>query len=101
MLYAPELGPAAPPAPPAVTLTPDEIATRLSLLLTGSRPDDDLLKAAEERRLSTNDDITSVVTRLLATPRSNQQLQLLVKGWINLGAVADAPKSPSVFPALT
>jgi hypothetical protein len=101
MLYATELGTDAPAAPPTVTLTPEEIATRLSLLLTGSRPDDDLLKAAEERRLSTNDDITSVVTRLLATPRSNQQLQLLVKGWINLGAVADAPKSPTVFPALT
>jgi hypothetical protein len=101
MLYATELGPDAPAAGPSITLTQEEIATRLSLLLTGARPDDNLLKAAEAGQLSTRDQITNAVTRLLATPRAKQQLMLLVKGWINLGAVADAPKNPTVFPALT
>ena len=100
MLYATELGPDVPASTPSIILTQDEIATRLALLLTGARPDDDLLKAAEAGQLSTRDQLGAVVTRLLATPRAKQQLMLLVKGWINLGNVADAPKSPTVFPEL-
>ena len=101
MLYASELGPDAPASSPTVVLTPQEIASRLSLVLTGARPDDDLSKAADDHRLSTRDDLTIVVDRLLATPRAAQQLQLLVKGWANLGPVADAPKNPTVFPEFT
>jgi hypothetical protein len=101
MLYATELGADAPPASPEVTLTPYEIASQLSLLLTGARPDADLLRAADEGRLSTPDDRSAAVTRLLGTPRGAAQLQLFVKGWIDMGPVSDAPKSPDVFPAFT
>ena len=101
MLYATELGPDAPPASPTVTLTPSEVASRLSLLLTGARPDDDLRRAADEGHLSTHDELASVVQRLLATPRATEQLRLFVKGWIDVGAVADAPKNADVFPTFT
>ncbi len=101
MLYATELGPDAPASAPTVTLTQQEIASRLSLLLTGARPDDDLLKAADDGQLATADQLAGVVNRLLASPRAAQQLQLLIKGWANLGPVADAPKNPVAFPDYT
>jgi hypothetical protein len=101
LLYATELGPDAPPASPAVTLTQQEIASQLSLLLTGTRPDADLLSAADQGRLSRPDERSATVTRLLATPKGKAQLQLFVKGWIDLGPVTDAPKSPDAFPAFT
>jgi hypothetical protein len=101
MLYATELGPDAPASSTTITLTPHEIASRVSLLLTGARPDDELLKAADDDRLSLRDDLMNAVTRLLATPRASQQMSLLVKGWANLGPVAEAPKSSTVFPEFT
>ena len=101
MLYATELGPDAPASSTTVALTPHEIASRLSLLLTGARPDDALLQAADDDQLSLRDDLTNAVTRLLATPRASQQMSLLVKGWADLGSVADAPKNPTVFPEFT
>jgi uncharacterized protein DUF1592/uncharacterized protein DUF1588/uncharacterized protein DUF1587/uncharacterized protein DUF1585/uncharacterized protein DUF1595 len=101
LLYATELGPDAPVSAPTIALTPQEVASQLSLLLTGARPDDDLMRAADENRLSTRTDLTSAVVRLMATPRAKDQLQLLVKGWIDTGPVATAPKNPDTFPAFT
>jgi hypothetical protein len=101
LLYVTELGADAPPSSPDVTLTQDEIASQLSFLLAGTRPDADLLRAADEGRLSSPDERSAVVARLLATPRGKAQLQLFVKGWIDMGPVADAPKSPDAFPAFT
>jgi hypothetical protein len=46
MVYASELGPDAAPSGSTVTLTQQEVASQLSLLLTGARPDEDLLRAA-------------------------------------------------------
>ena len=101
VLYATELGPDVPASSTTVALTPHEIASLLSLLITGARPDDVLLKAADDDQLSLRDDVTNAVTRLLATPRASQQMSLLVKGWANLGAIAGAPKNPAVFPEFT
>jgi hypothetical protein len=101
LLYATELGPDAPATSPEVTLTQQEIASQLSLLLTGARPDADLLLAADEGRLTSADERAAAVDRLFATARGAAQLQLFVKGWIDLGPVADAPKSPEVFPTFT
>lgn len=100
-LYAAELGADAPPSDAPVTLTPHEVASQLSLLLTGARPDDLLLAAADNGRLSSDADLTAQIDRLLATPRAAQQLQLFVKGWSNLGPVGEAPKDPVAFPAFT
>jgi hypothetical protein len=101
MLYATELGADAPASSTTALLTPHEIASRLSLLITGARPDDELLKAADDDRLSSPDDLTNTVIRLLATLRASQQMSLLVKGWLNLGPIAEAPKKPTVFPEFT
>jgi len=101
MVYVSELGPDAPPQGRQTTITPHEVASQVSLLLTGSRPDDELLRAANEGRLATADELTTQVTRLLATPRAKLQLRLLIEGWLDIGKVADSPKDPEVFPAFT
>src|SRR5439155_24062872 len=101
MLYATELGPDVAPSAPAVEITQQEMASQLSLLLTGARPDDELSKSADDGRLTNVADRSMEVTRLLATPKAKAQLQLFVKGWIDLGPVADAPKSSDVYPEFT
>jgi hypothetical protein len=101
MLYAYELGPDAPPAGKSATLTQLEIASQLSLLLTGARPDDQLLSAAAAGRLVTAADLDAQVTRLISTPRGQQQLRVFVNGWLDMGAVTDAPKNPVSFPTFT
>lgn len=101
LLYATELGPDAAPSAPSVALTQTELASQISLLLTGARPDETLLHAAEGNQLSTHDQLVGVVQRLLATPRARDQVRLFTKGWIDLGPIADAPKNVDAFPTYT
>jgi hypothetical protein len=101
LLYVTELGADAAPAGPDVSLTAQEIASELALLLTGTRPDEDLLRAADEGGLTTAADREAAVARLLAAPNAGRQWQLFVKGWLDMGPIADAPKSPDAFPAFT
>lgn len=37
----------------------------------------------------------------MATPRAKPQLRVFVNGWLNMGAVAEAPKDATVYPELT
>lgn len=99
-LYASELGDAA-PGKPRVRLTPFEVASQLSLLLTAARPDDELLAAAERGALNTPAQLTAQAERLLATDRGHQQWHALIAGWLDMGPVADAPKDSAVFPEFT
>jgi hypothetical protein len=101
MLYTSELGPDVAPSGASVALTQPEIASQLSLLLTGARPDEQLLQAAEAGQLASTSDYAGQVTRLLATPRGKQQLRLFVDGWVDMGPVSAAPKNPVTFPTYT
>jgi len=51
---------------PAIQLSPQEVATRLSFLLWGSVPDDTLNAAADANQLSTADQILTQATRMIA-----------------------------------
>jgi hypothetical protein len=101
MLYASELGPDVAPASTTIALTQHEVASQLSLLLTGARPDDALLEAADGARLSNPEDRANAVLRLFGTARAKDQLRLFVNGWIDMGPVAEAPKNADVFPTFT
>ena len=101
MLYQSALGVDAPPAGPTTALAQLEIASQLSFLLTGARPDETLLQAAEQGHLGTPAELEAEVQRLLATPRAQRQLRLFVNGWVDMGAVAEAPKNPASFPTFT
>ena len=101
-LYATELGQDnAAPGALTVELTQHERATQLSLLLTGARPDEQLLDAADAGRLATPDGIALEAERLMKTDRAKAQMRLFVNGWLNQGSVADAPKTTKAFPEFT
>jgi hypothetical protein len=101
-IYASELGPdgAAPSAQP-VPLTPYEMASQLSLLLTGRRPDAQLVAAAQSTGLAKVTDIQQQVQRLLPTAQGQAQLSLFINGWLNMGPMSGVPKSPNVYPDFT
>jgi hypothetical protein len=101
MLYVSELGPDAPKSGAMTALTQQEIASQLSFFLTGARPDEQLLQAADQGHLASTSDIKAQVARLIATPRGTQQLRLLVNGWLDMGPVSEAPKDTLAFPAFT
>lgn len=61
-----------------------ELATRLSLFLWSSIPDDELLKLAEQGRLSQPDVLTVQVERMLADSRSRRFSKNFVEQWLGL-----------------
>jgi hypothetical protein len=102
-LYASELGPrdaAATPGQP-LRLTPDELASQLSFLLRGSRPDEELRAAAASTKFADPQDIEREATRLLAASSSLRELRRFVFGWLDMEEIAEAPKSAEAFPELT
>ncbi|MES1204650.1 MAG: DUF1592 domain-containing protein [Pseudomonadota bacterium] len=83
-LYVSELGAPTVPAAPGkpIALTPYEIASQLSLLLTGGRPDATLLKAAETTGFAKPADIVTEAQRLLATAPAKAALSRFITGWM-------------------
>lgn len=61
-----------------------ELASRLSFFLWGSIPDDQLLKAAEEHKLSDQKTLDAQVKRMLADPRSDALSTRFAAQWLRL-----------------
>lgn len=61
-----------------------EFASRLSVFLWSSIPDDELLKLAEQGTLRKPDVLTAQVNRMLADPRSRRFSQNFVEQWLGL-----------------
>lgn len=70
------------------TVSDLELATRLSLFLWSSIPDDELLKQAEQGRLNQSDVLTAQVTRMLADARSRRFSENFVEQWLGLDGLA-------------
>lgn len=102
-LYVSELGPLDSVATPGqpLRLTPDEVASQLSFLLRGSRPDEELRAAAASTNFAQPQDIEREATRLLGAPSSLRELRRFVFGWLDMEEIAQAPKSAEAFPELT
>lgn len=61
-----------------------EFASRLSVFLWSSIPDDELLKLAEQGKLRDPDVLAAQVKRMLADPRSRRFSQNFVEQWLGL-----------------
>jgi len=61
-----------------------ELASRLSVFLWSSIPDDELLKLAEQGKLREPQVLTDQVKRMLADPRSRRFSQNFVEQWLGL-----------------
>jgi len=97
-LYREELGVlAAAPGAPA-TLSPYEVASELSFFLTGTMPDDELLAAAGEGRLSTHEDLVREASRLLQTDGARANLRQFFHQWLATNRLPTVTKDPAFYP---
>ena len=80
-----------------VRLTPYEIASSLSYLVTGSMPDDQLLAAANAGQLATPQQIDQQVTRLLQDPRAPDAVMGFMTGWLGLDRLDTVVKDDTFF----
>ncbi|MGC4090902.1 MAG: DUF1588 domain-containing protein [Polyangiaceae bacterium] len=103
-LYRTELGAEDPvPTPGATTrLTPEETANALAFAITGARPDATLLaRASADPSFLTPAALTEEATRLLATPRANEQLLRFLRQWLGIDDIRSVNKIPGNFPVFT
>lgn len=98
-LYLTEIGEEG--AGASFTMTPNEIATALSYLLTAAPPDDELLAAATAGTLATAEGREAQARRLLAAPAGRERFVRVVREWLGIDDVARREKSQSVYPEFT
>ena len=80
------------------TLTDLELASRLSFFLWSSIPDDELLKAATESRLSRPEVLMAQVTRMLADPRAESLSDDFAYQWLHIGKLDEIAPDRGQFP---
>jgi hypothetical protein len=97
-LYVTELGPNPPSADLSVTLTPYEMASTMSYLLTAGPPDATLMAAAAAGNLSTPDQLETQARRLLASAGSPTRLVRLVREWLGIDSVGQIAKDMNWYP---
>lgn len=98
-LYRTELGPDG-ASGGTVTLTPFEVASALSYLLTGSTPDSTLLDAADQvSKGSTKlaDMVDQQANRLLSQPAAQNAVMNFMTGWLGLDRLQTTVKDNTVF----
>jgi hypothetical protein len=100
-LYRLEFGMASPAAQGAVPLSSWEVASRLSYLLTGSMPDDELLAAAEKGQLDSAEQVMAQATRLLDSDRGARVVKNFYRQWAGLGDLADLQRKDPTFTSTT
>jgi hypothetical protein len=96
-LYATELG-----SPDfsgkVVTLLPHELATQLSLVLTGMPPDAELSAAAESGALGSPSGREAQARRLLQTPGARTVWGTFAREWFELAEIEKLEKDVTAFP---
>ncbi len=90
--------PVAPSPHPIVSLSPHQLATRLSYFLTAGPPDDRLRSLAAKGPLDAKAIITET-DRLLDSPRGDRFLHLFTEQWLGLNKLGTMPPSKETFPA--
>ena len=78
-----------------------ELASRLSYLICGTPPDEELLKAAEQGVLGDPDQVRRQVKRLLQSEDAKNQSRQFIVQWLNLDRLASMRPDNQRFPAWT
>jgi hypothetical protein len=86
------------PESDAKTITPMQLATRLSYFLTAGPPDDTLRSLAANGPLDAKAIITET-DRLLDSPRGDRFLRLFTEQWLGLNKLGTMPPAKETFPA--
>jgi hypothetical protein len=94
LLYRRELGT---PDGGGFKLTPHEVASQLSYFLTDSAPDAQLLDAAANGRLSSNEDLDREANRLVATPAGRAVISRFLESWFEIEGLHGKAKDANTF----
>ncbi|XYI02814.1 DUF1592 domain-containing protein [Sorangium sp. So ce1128] len=81
----------------ALALTPHELASSLSYLITAGPPDDALLEAATTGALSTPEGREAEVRRLLQTSAARDRIVRVVREWLGIDRIAMTAKDSNVY----
>ena len=81
----------------AVRLDDWEMASRLSYLLWGSMPDEDLFDAAAAGELSTREEVEAQARRMLDDPRARKMARHFYEQWLGYDQLDVVAKDPGVF----
>lgn len=79
-------------------LDPFELATRLSMFLWCSIPDDELLDLAADGRLGEKDELIRQTERMLADPRHRRFTKRFVRQWLNMDLLDYLNVDRSAYP---
>lgn len=79
-------------------LTDHEIATRLSYLVWSSMPDDELMKLADEGKLSDRRERVKQLDRLLNDKKAGAFVSNFAGQWLGLREVGNNPPAPDMYP---
>lgn len=90
--------PATPGAAESQRLTGLEMASRLSMFLWGSLPDEELLRCAVQGRLGFDAGLETQVWRMLADPRSKNLTTSFAAQWLFLRNLPTAARDLEIFP---
>ncbi len=99
LLYRFEIG--TPTADQRRLLTPYEIASEISYLLTSSMPDADLMAAADANTLSSPVQVEVHARRLLKSPRSRGPVRKLIIQWFGLAGIVNLNKDVTSYPGFS
>ncbi len=80
------------------TLSDYELATRLSMFLWCSTPDDELLDLAAAGRLSHRDELVRQTKRMLADPRHERFSRHFVRQWLNMAPLQFVNINEKTYP---
>ncbi len=78
-----------------------EMATRLSYLLWGSGPDEELSRAGAAGELVTDAGLITQSERMLADPRARETMLRFWEEFVQLDRLVSAGKDPDLFPSFT
>ncbi len=81
----------------ALPVSEYELASRLSYIIWGAPPDEELMKAAESGQLAAWD-VEKQATRMLQNPRAVQQSLRFATDWLNLGRLGNMRPNAQRFP---
>jgi len=82
-------------------LTPHQLATRLSLFLWSSIPDDELLDAADSGKIYDDQFLRRQVRRMLRDPKSRALGESFGLQWLGIQEDGERAPDPDVFPEFT
>ena len=79
-------------------IDPHELASRISYMVWGAPPDDELLAMAQSGTLADEEEVSRQVDRMLGDPRAIARSKQFIEQWLDLDRLANLRPNPERFP---